>query len=186
MNRYIIPIFFVLLSVGVYVMYIDPTYSLIRVGLNKQKEYTDYLAQAKTAQERIAELKQVQESFPTGYEQALSTILPDTVDSTRLIIDVEGVALARGLHLKAPTVSDVPPSRTSPSSFTKHVLKFAVTAPYSVFRVLLRDLESSLAIRDTSNISFTSVESNNAPVSQRSPELQAHDYSVSVVTYSVH
>src|SRR3954470_2241237 len=104
MNRYVIPLFFMLLSVGIYIEYIDPTIGTIQANKAKIAEYQKYISEANEAQEKIDKLKLQQAKFPEGYDQALLTILPLSVDPTRLIIDVNAVAQMTGLSLKNPAV----------------------------------------------------------------------------------
>lgn len=179
MNRYAIPLFFVLLSVGIYIEYIDPTIASIQVDRTKTAEYTKYIQEAGEAQSQLEALKQKQEDFPAGYDQALATILPANVDPTRLIIDVDGIAQMRGLTIKSPSTKITEGS----GPYLKHTLTFGVSAPYSIFRSFLRDLESSLALRDASAVSFTSAPLDDT-VNVKSPELKALDYTLTIITYS--
>ncbi len=180
MNRYAIPIFFVLVSVGIYIKYIDPAYAEISAGRSKVAEYTAALKDAKEAQTKIDALKDVQANFPAGYEQALLTIIPNSIDSTRLIIDVDGIAQMRGLHIKGPAVGE----KGTENGYVKHTLSFSVTAPYAVFRSFLRDLESSLALRDAASVSFSSSATADDLSKSKSPEFQAYDYNIMIITYS--
>ena len=180
MNRYAIPLFFVLLSVGIYIVYIDPTIASIQADRAKTAEYTKYIQEAEEAQSRLDALKQKQQDFPPGYDQALATILPASVDPTKLIIDIDGIAQLRGLTIKSPSSKD---SAASSGAYAKHTISFSVSAPYTVFRAFLRDLESSLALRDAATVSFTSVSSDESS-GIKNPELKAMDYTLTIITYS--
>ncbi len=179
MNRYAIPLFFALLSVGIYIEYIDPTIASIQADRAKTAEYSKYIQEAGEAESQLEALKQKQQNFPPGYDQALATILPPSVDPTRLIIDVDGIAQMRGLTIKSPATKIT--EGTGP--YLKHTITFGVSAPYSIFRSFLRDLESSLALRDASAVSFTSAPFEET-VSVRSPELKALNYTLTITTYS--
>ena len=180
MNRYAIPLFFVLLSVGIYIEYIDPTITSIQADRAKTAEYTKYIQEAQEAQTQLDALKQKLQDFPPGYDEALATILPATVDPTKLIIDIDGIAQLRGLTIKSPS-SKVSPA--SSGSYAKHTISFSVSAPYTVFRAFLRDLESSLALRDAAAVSFTSASSDDSS-GIKNPELKAMDYTLTIITYS--
>ena len=183
MNRYILPVFLVLMAVGVYVIYIDPFYESIRVGNAKIVEYDNLIANAHTATAQIEKLKAIQESFPSGYDRSLATILPPTVDPLRLVIDVNGIAALRGLHVKSPSVSVVADLKKQ-TGVQKHALSFSISAPYSVFRSFLRDLEIDLALQDLSQLSFSS-EASSDSAANVPPELRVYDYTVNVITYSL-
>ena len=179
MNRYAIPLFFVLLSVGIYIEYIDPTIVSIQADRVKTAEYTKYIQEAGEAQAQLEALKQKQADFPAGYDQALATILPSSVDSTKLIIDVDGIAQIRGLNIKSPTTK----INEGSGPYLKHTLTFGVSAPYSIFRLFLRDLESSLALRDAASVTFSSAPTEDAN-SIKNPELKAMNYTLTIITYS--
>ena len=180
MNRYAIPLFFILLSVGVYIEYIDPTIAAIQVDRAKSAEYTKYILEAGEAQSQIEALKQKQQDFPPGYDQALATILPANVDPTKLIIDIDGIAQLRGLTIKSPSAKV---SAAGTGSYAKNTISFGVSAPYTVFRAFLRDMESSLALRDAAAVSFSSVSSDDTN-GIKNPELKAMDYTLTIITYS--
>lgn len=180
MNRYAIPLFFVLLSVGVYIEYIDPTLVSIQADRAKTVEYTKYIQEAAEAESRLEALKQKQADFPSGYDQALATILPLSVDPTKLIIDIDGIAQLRGLTIKSPSTKI---STEASGSYAKNTISFSVSAPYTVFRAFLRDLESSLALRDAAAVSFTSAPLEDA-TGIKNPELKAMDYTLTITTYS--
>ena len=182
MNRYIAPVIFLLLSVGTYILYIDPIYTEIKAGLVREHELLKYIEDAKTAQAKITELKQRYESFPVGADQSLHALLPDSIDSTRLIIDMSAVFEKRGLIMKSPTVASggIAPQ----AGVSAYQVSFGVSAPYSVFRQLLRDLEASLALRDMSTIAFSANGAGAGGEWSGTSETAVHDYSVNITTYS--
>lgn len=189
MNRYIIPIVLVLLSAGLYILYLDPIYASIEAANVKIAEYDRLLADAKTATQKIDKLRAAQEQFPAGYDRSLAAILPNSVDPLRLVIDVNGIAALRGLHIKAPAVSTAPTSKKESGIVQKNSLNFVVSAPYSVFRDFLRDLESSLSLQDLSQLTFTSnpstADQNSENYYAAHPEMRPYDYQVNAVTYSL-
>lgn len=187
MNRYLIPVFFLLLSIGLYVRYIDPYYAAVAAGQARIAEYDKLLADARTANEKLTQLKKTEESFPAGYRTSLDTILPESVDPLRLVINTNGIAALRGLQVKNPLFASETEGRPGTSgALQKNTFTFTVSAPYAIFRLFLRDLESSLALHDLSGLAFTSMESSDVvTVSGISPELRTYDYEIKVTTYSL-
>ena len=189
MNRYLIPIFLVLLSAGLYIMYIDPMYAAIGAGNTKIAEYDKLLADAKVATQKIDKLRETQEHFPAGYDTALNTILPSSVDPLRLVIDINGIAATRGLYVKAPRVVVAPKDEQSVDNLQKNMITFTISAPYAVFRDFLRDLESSLMLQDLSSMTFSSAPKETDVSSENyyaaHPELRPYDYQVTAITYSL-
>lgn len=185
MIRYVAPVIFLLLSVAVYLAYIDPMYIETKKILAREQELIGYIADAETAQAKIDALKTQYAAFPPGSDRALHVLLPDSIDSTRLIVDMDAVISRFGLVMKSPGVIVEP--FDAETNLVKHRVSFSVTAPYPVFRNFLHDLESSLALRDMGSITFTtggaSREEGSAVL--HGP-LAAHEYMLNITTYSLH
>lgn len=181
MIRYIIPVLFLLLSVALYLAHIDPTYVEIQKSLARERELVGYIADAKTAQSKIYDLKAQYSAFPAGADQALHVLIPDSVDPTRLIVDMDAVVGKLGLVMKSPSVSVGGGEEGSP--LNSYRVTFGVSAPYLVFREFLRGLESSLALRDMGSMSFTA---NGAGDSEFTGPNAVHDYTINITTYSLH
>jgi hypothetical protein len=105
MSRYLAPVMFLLLSALLYVSYIDPTYAEIKNAQNRDNELVGYIEDAKQAQVKIDDLKAQYAAFPPGADQALSVLIPDTIDPIRLIVDMDAVIGKLGLVMKSPSVS---------------------------------------------------------------------------------
>lgn len=180
MTRYIAPIIFLLLSVSLALSYIDPTYTEILKALERERELAGYIADAQTAQTKLDNLKEQYAAFPAGADDALHVLIPDSIDPTRLIVDMDAVIGKLGLTMKSPGVAVE--SGVDESSLTTYRVDFSVNASYPVFRTFLHDLEASLALRDMGSITFhtAGVGSNefNGPSA-------LHDYSLSITTYSL-
>ena len=185
MNRYIIPILLVILSASVYVMVIDPTYADIRQQQAKEAELVNFLADAKQANAKLAKIKESYAAFPSGSEQALSTILPDKLDPIRFIIEVEAVARIHGLYLKGPHAEPSGDTGANASKYTEDKLTFSVSAPYPIFHEFLKDIQDSLALRDMTNVSFTADPTSGDTKNQR-PDSVVYNYNVSLMSYSLH
>lgn len=184
MNRYIIPILLVIIATGLYIQYIDPTYTTILAIQSKLDDTEAHKIDAASAQEKIDALERTTKSFPAGYEDRLRMMVPTTVDPTRLIIDVNEMAETQGLHLKSPQVSSGGNGKKT-SAFIKHIITFSVTAPYDTFRKFISTLEYTLALRDTASVSFTSSTEGDNAFLRAHPENAAYNYSFTITTYSL-
>lgn len=184
MIRYVAPVIFLLLSVAIYLSYIDPMYIETQKTLARERELDGYIADAKTAQLKIDNFEAQYAAFPPGSDRVLQVLLPDLIDPTRLIVDMDAVITRFGLVMKSPGVmietSDVG------SSLVKYRVSFSVRAPYPVFRNFLRDLESSLALRDMGSITFTSGGAGKwGDLSSSNSPLSVHEYMLNITTYSL-
>lgn len=187
MNRYILPVILVILSASIYVSVIDPTYTEIVQQKAKEVELTNFLSDAKQANEKLAKIKDAYAAFPAGSEQSLSTILPDSIDPIKFIIEIESIAHIHGLVLKGPKADASDDDKTAAGKYNTSKLTFSVAAPYPVFEQFLKDIQDSLALRDMTNVSFTAdtVSADSAPRNQR-PESIIYDYNVSITSYALH
>ncbi len=182
MIRYVAPIIFLLLSVALYLSYIDPMYTETQKALARERELAGYIADAKTAQAKIDALKAQYAAFPPGSDRALRALLPDSIDPTRLIVDMDAVISQFGLAMKSPGVTVE--TGNAGSSLAKYRVSFSVTAPYPVFRNFLHNLESSLALRDMGNITFTSTGAGSGLTDLNGP-FSVHEYVLNITTYSL-
>lgn len=182
MNRYFLPIIFSLLTVAVYIFSIDPLWGDIQQRLARENQLNGYLADAKIAQAKIDDIKAQYDAFPQGADDDLHVLLPDSIDPTKLIIDIEAVVTRRGLFMKGPIVSRTS-NTVNGSSIAATTFTFSVKAPYPIFRDLLRDLEASLALRDLTTIGFTTT--GVSAVTRGAPEQYVQTYNVGFTTYSL-
>lgn len=186
MKRFILPIFFMLIASGMYITYLNPSYGEIQALLKKKSDFEKSIVDASLAKQKIEELAAVEAGFPHDYEARLRTLLPDTIDPTRLVVEVNAMAARNGLRITTPVVGVTPNSKKVVLPYVKHTITFTVRAPYTAFRTYLRDLESNLSLRDVSSLSFSSQESDEDTQKYKNPELVPHDYMITLITYSIH
>lgn len=192
MTRYIFPIFILLVAIATYGLYIQPLYGEIGRSLAKEVEVKAALVEADTAQAKLDEITRRYESFPKDAEKRLSQILPESVDPIRLLIDTTAFLERNGFSAKSLKVSESTGKIggvTPVAPYKTHIITFTLSASYDTFREFLRELEASLALRDTVEVSFVALPSSyagsGASVPGR-PELAINDYTVRVVGYSLH
>jgi len=194
MNNYT-AIALILASLGIFFGYITPTYSKATEGADikhksiqelkeEHSRYDDALAKARDIEERINGLLTVYNKISAEDREKLEKLLPDHIDSVRLIIDVNNIASQHGLTLRNITLTD-DPARVAQQSigpsekkYSKVGLRFAVNGSYESFRSFLEDLERSLRLVDVDTLGFTAREdaATGAP---------AYDFSVVIATYKL-
>lgn len=185
MNRYILPLLFILVSFGIYVTYIDKTYAEIQEQIKRQHELEAYLEQAANAQAELAEFASRVASFPAGAHESLVKMVPDEIDKVRFIVDVNALANQYGFKVKSPQVTEEALDG-SDAKYNRHTLTFGISAPYPIFRNFLSALESSLALRDLSSVSFSAVPPTKQTAALISnPQFVVYDYRVAIISYSM-
>lgn len=182
--RFILPIILIVVSIGLFVAYIDPQYQKVKVLSAQAAEYDDALSKAKELRTTRDQLLSKRNTFSTDNLNRIAHALPENVDNIRLIIDINNIASRHGLSLKSISAAQV-----SDSSRTRNELavgnsgdplgsvtvNFVVGANYDTFLVFLHDLEHSLRLVDVESIEFAS------PVQGTDT-----DYTVSLRTYWLH
>jgi len=186
MTRFLLPLILVAASVGLFVLYVNPTYQ----GPNGIKVLKAQAASYDDALNKSQELKKVRDTLISRYnaftpenKEKLQAILPDNVDNIRLVIDINNIAARHSLSVKDLELGDTQSGKSARSAAAVGAsgsavgsvdLGFTVTSDYDRFLAFLADLEHSLRIVDVENISFETSETG------------INDYAVSIRTYWLH
>ncbi len=155
--RFISGIIFIVVAVGLYFGYTNPKYQATKIVRDEVARFDEALDRAKELTTLRDELSLTYSSFTESELKKLNTLLPDTIDTVRLIIDVDRIANAHDLTLLNITVAGESGGQaTGPDSRpygTMH-LSFNVSTTYDRFKTFLADVERSLRILDVDSISF--------------------------------
>lgn len=171
----LISILLLVASLGIYFGYSRPTYSGVTLSTNlegrsiaelkeERARYLDALEKTREIEEvRIGLLKEYNK-IPDASKEKLEKLLPDHIDSVRLIIDVANRASQYDMTLKNIGLidSDSDSGQENASETigpqegnTKTVgLKFNVAGSYDNLRAFIKDLEISLRLVDVSDLTF--------------------------------
>lgn len=167
MQRLILPLVLTAISVGLFLVYTNPTYTAINDLKTSVSAYDQALYNSK-------ELLRVRDQLTTQYNgisaddrARLSKIMPDNVDNIRLIIDIQRIASQYGMlprditfepitkdatsRTQAVVSDQLPESKKNYGSFD---LGFSVSGNYENFLAFLGDLEKSLRVVDVASVSF--------------------------------
>lgn len=216
----ITPIILILASVGMFFGYINPTYTGMTGATEMndksikelQSEENDY----KDALTKTAEIERVRTGLSDQYKRIdpsnqikIEKLLPDHIDSVRLIIDINNIAARYGMSLTnilltasgvLPTASapkaNVAASASSPGGasagtfvgpddrqYDSIKLGFTVTGTYDSFVQFLKEIEESLRVVDVTSIAFSGAKTGS-PVSPQGSALSAASAS-NLFTYTV-
>ena len=167
-------IILILASFGLFFGYIDPKYTDIKALQAQKADYDKAFESAtKLAAERDKLLSKLN-SFKTDDINRLAKLLPDNIDSVRLIIDIDGIASQFGMRIHGFTVDTVKDQSvvgTDGATYGTLSMSFTTTGTYETFLAFMKALESSLRIIDVQSINFGSSDS------------QLNDYSLTIRTY---
>jgi Tfp pilus assembly protein PilO len=157
--RFITPIILIVLAIGLFVWYINPTYGTIT-------ELRAEAAQYDMALNRSQELIAVRDALLSKYNMIpsndlarLRKLLPDHVDNVRLILDMNNIAAQYGMTLANISLTETSAEGNELGADTSPLgaieFSFSVRSTYNNFLDFLADLENSLRIVDVVNVSFT-------------------------------
>ena len=183
-----------LAALGLFFGYLNPTYrgvtgvaesagkSVVELQTDRNR-YEDALAKAREVEEARTGLLQAYNAIPAEQLKRLETLLPDSVDSVRFIIDINTLAASHSLVLKSVSLEET--GNQNPKPLAKDTgtigpkqklaasvgLKFVVSGSYDDFRAFVRDLEGSLRLADPRKVEFSALQNG------------AYDFSVTIDTY---
>lgn len=185
-NRYITPVFLMLLSGAVYVVWVDAPYKDIAAQRAKAEVLRGYITDADNAQAELQKIAAQYDAFPPDGDHRLQVLLPKEIDTVRLIIDVNEIAARHGMGVNGPMVSKAASDEAHPQAYVPYSLSFKTTATYDVFRDFLADLERSLALRDIVTVEFVSAPSIAANNGSQHPEVTIFNFNIHIVSYGLH
>ena len=209
----IIAIILIVASIGTFFGYIDPNYAgangnpdpaqeSITELQSKQQDYTDALNKARDIEvARSGLLAKYNALSADDRDNKLPKLIPDNIDSVRLIIDINTMAAKHGMSLAniVLTASGALPANgssggTAPAStvagpdsslYTPVTLGFSVAGSYANFTAFLKELEQSLRIVDIVSLSFGQKDTGAGGTSVTAPvgSTDFYTYSMTVRTY---
>ncbi len=168
--RFILPIILIMASLGLFLVYVNPTYVVVRDLREQESSFNEALDNSKRLQAVRDSLVTKYNGFsPTSLDR-LRKLLPNNVDNIKLVLGINRVAEQYGMQLKnikydvskteAPTANQfVAQAPVGPvKDYGEFDLEFSIEGPYGNFVSFLSSLEKSLRIVDVNSISFSSTE----------------------------
>lgn len=164
--RYIFLLILITLSIGAFVLYVQPRYAALRETREQIAGYNSNLDTAEKLKTSREELIARYNNISKTDLDNLKTLLPDSVDNIRLIIQIDSLASRNGLSTvrnveyqtqeKASTASSTvqsPDAARKP--YGEFVVSFQTTGQYKNFLSFLSDLEENLRLVDVAKVEFT-------------------------------
>lgn len=186
MARFLLPLILVGVSIGLFVVYTNPTYQ----GPEGIKALSARAASFDEALQKSNDLRKAREALRARYNtitaeenSKLLAMLPDNVDNIRLAIDINNIAAQNNLAVKNLSVGDTKAGASARSATAVGAsgspigmvdLSFGVSADYATFEKFLNDLERSLRIIDVEGITFVQTLTG------------VNEYNITIRTYWLH
>ncbi|MBL7045317.1 MAG: type 4a pilus biogenesis protein PilO [Parcubacteria group bacterium] len=175
------PVLFIVLAIGLFFVYVDPTYKEVQNTLIEEERFDQAFDKSKELQAVRDKLLSKYNTFSSNDLDRLSKLLPDHVDNVRLVLDIDHIASTYGMRMKNVVVDSqeerqegvIGPDTSEHQSIA---LLFSVSSSYESLKLFIRDLERSLRIVDITGISLTSataIEGSN----------NLYEYNIALKTY---
>jgi Tfp pilus assembly protein PilO len=183
MMRYALPTALIIAAIGLFIFYTDPAYQAAQAMAAQNTSYDDALNKSAQLHAMRDQLLAKRNSFSADDITKLEYVLPDNVDTIRLIIDVNSIAARHNLSLTnvqlgslGGGVSASPGAVGTGSGPVGNVdVGFSITTDYPTFLAFMQDLEHSQRLLDIDKLSFS------APASGSQTS-----YAFSIRTYWLH
>ena len=198
MSFYITPFITLLIILGVFFGYIDPTYTQAVAGLNTEiANYDRALAAADNYLAKQDEIAKQQGALSDEDTARLKAFLPDGIDNVQLILDLNSLAARTGvkvteLDIKASDLaqSDAPATRVADKPGTQGAnsigslnLNLKFTATYTGLISFVSALEQSLRPIDVMNMSVSPSGSSKLANKDTAPTDPSYDVDMTLRVY---
>ncbi|MDB5189029.1 MAG: hypothetical protein JWM92_627 [Candidatus Nomurabacteria bacterium] len=179
-------------SVGIFIVFILPRYSAIQTARAAIVSYNTNLVTANQLQQSRQALIAQYNGISKDDLNNIQTLLPDSVDNIRLIIQINALATKNGLaslrqvdysadQAAIPAASTLPASTSTPSAtlqpYAPFTISFETSGQYSNFLSFISDLEQNLRLVDITSIDFTSA-ADSSTTGTAGPAIQPGSQSV--------
>jgi Tfp pilus assembly protein PilO len=158
----------ILIAVGIMIffMYTNGKFVILKVLDAEENKYDAALEKSKELIALRDALLAKYNAIPTEDLEKINRVIPNSVDSVRLIIEINAIAARHKLTLLDINVGEVQssaaagqadvPGRIGPvsSSYGSITLSFGVNTSYETFRAFMADLERNLRLVDIRGITF--------------------------------
>lgn len=163
MLKFIVPLFLIILSGGLFFSYIHPAYTETGNLKEVYKEYDNALTKSKELREIRQELLTKYNSFSEENIQRIEKLLPDNIDNVRLIMEINQIAVRNGGMIRSIDIYSGESSDSKKGDvdlgldgYNSIGLRFVVEAKYDDFVNFMSDLSNNLRIVDVSDYSLKS------------------------------
>jgi Tfp pilus assembly protein PilO len=166
MTKALAPFIFIALSIGLFFSYIRPAYEVLGAVLDQETRVNQALEKAKLLESKTGELTARLGDIERDDVQMkrLKTLLPDTVDPVRLVIDIDALARKHGVTVTSFDLPQRDQQQYADSAETSMLdarpvgeatMRVVAHGGYSNLKAFTQSLEKSLTLVDIAQLSFS-------------------------------
>jgi Tfp pilus assembly protein PilO len=160
MSKVITPILLILIAIGLFFTYLRPGYDVLQAFQAQSDRLDDSIAKSKDLLEKHNRLLAEYESLGSDNIATLNKILPDSLDTVRMVLDLDALTARHGLSVRMfgmpdpnkplarsnRNVAQAQQDENDPVGRAVVVIEF--TGEYEDFKAFLRDVETSMSLMD--------------------------------------
>lgn len=189
--KFLLPIFLILLSIGVFVMLIVPKYESVTLLRQEVGAYDNALNNSKALESERDKLVTKYNGIDQGNLDKISKMLPDSIDNIRLILEIEKIASPYGMTLKDVKYEDVkkaegeeaaPLAGATNEAINEEYgvwnLEFSTEGSYNNFINFTKDMEKNLRLVDISSVEFSAAEGSSNSKSGNSNDVYKYNFKI--------
>lgn len=169
--RYIFSLLVLAASVGVFMLFVMPRYTNVKALRTEVSSFDGRLATAERLKVSREELINRYNSIPKADLDNVKTLLPDSVDNIRLIIQMDGLATKNGLsslrnvqydEVKTPDAVKIETTAVMQRPYGEFDISFDTSGQYKNFLSFISDLEQNLRLVDIVSVKFATATGDDA------------------------
>lgn len=188
--KYLLPLILIVISGGLFLLWIDPTYKDIQVVIEENNGYVEALEQVREVREKRQEIQDIVNTIDPNRRERLEKILPERINNINLILDVNNIADSNGMNISDIRINDEIETNndgratiaTSDEVYNTVAFAFSVVTTYDNFKKFLSDLALSLRVVDVTTVTITPINANNIE-SEGAPIVDLYRFDVGIDTY---
>ncbi|MDO8575514.1 MAG: hypothetical protein Q7R78_02335 [bacterium] len=162
MNPNLTAVTLIILALSLFFTFTDSEYAKVKDLREKSADYEVAKQKSKDLLAKRDELKDKYSSIDPFNIMKLEKLLPNTIDSVKLVIEINGIAEKYGIKLKNVQINTAsidkntsPKEVNSDKKYNSALVTFAVSTTYDNFIQFLRGLEHNLRITDVVSTTFS-------------------------------
>jgi Tfp pilus assembly protein PilO len=163
MGRFIFSLFAIVISIIIFIVVVIPRYNAIKELRVERAQLVSAVSSGADLRVRRDELTRKYNSIPGPSLAKLRSMLPDSIDNVKLILELDALSRTYGLPIQNVRVRETEESsagatQNTDSRYGITRLEITVEGRYDRFRSFLADVEKSLRLIDIESVVFTAPE----------------------------
>ncbi len=152
-------------AVGLFFLYINPTYEDVKALKTVDASYDQALQNANELETVLGTLVTKYNGFPEESLNRLRKLLPDNVDNIKLLLEIDSMATRNKMTLKNVKFEQQKDSSVEQTNsavkeknkdYGKYQLQFTTEGSYPNFVAFLKEVETNLRLVDVESVAFSS------------------------------